>query len=294
MKVLLTGASGYIGSAVADALKRAGHSVVGLARSSDAETKCKEHGIIPTRGDLTDPVSVAIAARNVDAVIWTATTNDAAIDTAAVAAALDTVSGSGMSFIYTSGAWVHGDTGGKVVDENGPLKSAALVAWRPEVEQRVLRTQGIRGLVIRPGIVYGRGAGIPAMLVASGRDHGTVQFVGDGENRWPVVNVDDLADLYVLALEKGSAGSVFLGVSGDSVKVRDVAEAASEAAGVTGKVAAWPLEQARQKLGPFAEALALDQQFSSQRAQDQLGWNPSRSGILEELRAGSYAGKKAG
>ncbi|MGA9522224.1 MAG: NAD-dependent epimerase/dehydratase family protein [Myxococcaceae bacterium] len=294
MKVLLTGASGYIGSAVADALKRAGHSVVGLARSSDAERKCKEHGIIPTRGDLTDPVSVAIAARNVDAVIWTATTNDAAVDTAAVAAALDSVSGAGKSFIYTSGVWVHGNTNDKVLDENAPLKPIQLVEWRPEVEQRVLRTQGLRGMVIRPGIVYGRGAGIPAMLVASGRDHGIVQFVGDGENRWPVVHVEDLADLYVLALEKGSTGSVFLGVADAPVKVRDIAEAASEAAGVAGKVAAWPLEQARQKLGPFADALALDQQFSSQRAQDLLGWNPSRPGILEELRAGSYVGKKAG
>ncbi len=291
MKVLLTGASGYIGSAVADALKRAGHSVVGLARSPEAEKKCRDHGIIPTRGDLTDPVSIAMAVRNVDAVIWTATTNDPRADTSAVAAALDSVSGSGQSFIYTSGVWVHGDTGGKVVDESGPLNSVELVAWRPEIEHRVLKTPGIRGIVIRPGIVYGRGAGIPNMLVASGRDHGTVQFIGDGENRWPVVHVEDLADLYVLALEKGSAGSVFIGVAGESEKVRDIAEAAADAAGVSGKVAAWPLAEARKKLGGFADALALDQQFSSQRAQDQLGWNPVRKGILEELRAGSYAGR---
>jgi nucleoside-diphosphate-sugar epimerase len=143
-------------------------------------------------------------------------------------------------------------------------------------------------IVIRPAIVYGRGGGIPGGFAESARKEGAAQFIGTGENRWPFVHVDDLADLYVLALEKAPPGTLLLAVSGPSIKVREVAAAASRGAGADGRTSAWPLETARAKLGAYADALVLDQQASGRRAQELLGWRPRRPGVLEDLERGSY------
>ncbi|WNG14429.1 NAD-dependent epimerase/dehydratase family protein [Cystobacter fuscus] len=289
MKVLVTGATGYIGSAVAGALAKAGHQVKGLARSDDAKRKLESLGIQPVRGDLTDAAGLSSLVQDFEAIVWTATSNSEAVDAPAVAAVLDKMAGTGKTFLYTSGVWVHGGTRGGVADEDSPLNAAELVAWRPAVEKRVLATQGIRGIIIRPGIVYGRAGGIPGMLGASAREGGAARFVGTGENHWPVVFIDDLADLYVRAVERASAGTTLLAVQGPSFKVKEIAAAASEGAGAGGKTVAWPLEEARTQFGAFADALALDQKFSARRAEQTLGWAPRGPSIIEELRSGSYA-----
>jgi nucleoside-diphosphate-sugar epimerase len=291
MRIFLTGASGYIGSAVAERLRAAGHQITGLARSDASAARLRSAGIEAVRGDFSDPSSVAAGAGSADGVISMATTYDPAIDGPAIDAILDALAGSNKPFIYTSGIWSHGDTAGKVVDESSPPKPAALVAWRQGVEDRVLAAakQKIRTVVIRPAIVYGRGAGIPAGFVESARKEGAAQFVGTGENRWPFVHVDDLADLYLLALEKAPPGTLLLGVSGPSYSVRDVAAAASRGAGAEGRIRAWPLEEARKKIGPYADALVLDQQASGKRAEQLLGWRPHRPDVLEDLERGSYA-----
>jgi nucleoside-diphosphate-sugar epimerase len=291
MKVFLTGASGYIGSAVAERLRDAGHTVTGLARSDAAAKKLEKAAITPVRGDFSEPKSIAAAARAADGVISMATTYDPKIDGPAIDAILDALTGSNKPFVYTSGIWSHGDTGGKVVDETSPPKPAALVAWRQAVEDRVREgaKRGIRTVVIRPAIVYGRGGGIPAGFVQSAREQGAAQYVGTGQNRWPFVHVDDLADLYLLALERAPAGTLFLGVSGPSRKVGEVAAAASRGAGAAGRTVAWPLEQAREKLGGYADALVLDQQASGRRAEELLAWHPHRPDVLEDIERGSYA-----
>ncbi|RKG90498.1 NAD-dependent epimerase/dehydratase family protein [Corallococcus terminator] len=289
MKILVTGATGYIGGAVVDALKKAGHQVLGLARSEDARNKLTGRGVQAVAGDLADTAGLAALVKDLDAVVWTATTNSEAVDAPAVAAVLEALKGTNKTFVYTSGVWVHGDTRGTVVNEDTPLSAAALVAWRPAVEQRTLGTPGVRGIVIRPGIVYGRGAGIPSMLSSSVKDGGAARFMGTGENHWPVVFVEDLADLYVRAVEQAPAGTVLVAVQGPPLKVKDIAAAASEGAGAGGKTVAWPLEEARKQFGAFADALALDQKFSAERAQSLLGWVPKGPGIIDELRSGSYA-----
>jgi nucleoside-diphosphate-sugar epimerase len=138
--------------------------------------------------------------------------------------------------------------------------------------------------------VYGRGGGIPKSFADSARNEGSARFVGKGENRWPFVHVDDLADLYLLALERAPAGTLLLGVSGLAYPVREMAAAASRGAGTEGNVTSWPLAEAREPLGAYADALVLDQQASGRRAQDLLGWRPSRPDVLEDLEHGSYAG----
>ena len=291
MRVFLTGATGYIGSAVADRLRAAGHEVAGLARSDASAAKVAAAGISPVRGDFSDPESVGDAAGAAGGVISTATTYDPAIDGPAIDSILQALAGSNKPFIYTSGIWSHGDTGGKVVDETSPPKPAELVKWRQAVEDRVLQgaRRGIRTVVIRPAIVYGRGGGIPAGFVDSARSEGVAQYVGTGENRWPFVHVDDLAELYLLALEKAPPGTLLLGVNGPSFRVREVAEAASRGAGGDGRTAGSSVEQARGKLGAYADALVLDQQASGKRARELLGWRPHRPDVLEDMERGSYA-----
>jgi nucleoside-diphosphate-sugar epimerase len=298
MKVFVTGATGYIGTAVCEALAKAGHKVIGLARSPEAAEKLSQRGIEPHRGELKDKDSLRAAARKADGVVHAASPSDATsakMDNNLLDAVLAELKGTNKVFLYTSGIWVIGETGDKIADEYFPLHPTPLVAWRVACEQRVMGSakDGIRSIVIRPGIVYGRGGGIPATMIRSAKLRGEVQFVGDGENRWPVVHVEDIADLYLRALEKAEPGSLYHGAEKDSVKVRDAAQAASEAAGIPGKVTAWPLEEARKTLGAFADALVLNQRISSEKARKILGWNPRQAGIFEDLRRGSYAIRNA-
>jgi nucleoside-diphosphate-sugar epimerase len=288
MKILLTGATGYIGSAVAEALRRAGHEVVGLARSDEAAQRLKAKNIQSVRGDLSDTGTLSAAAREADAVIHTALPHSpeaASIDRNAVEAITAALEGTNKPFIYTSGIWVYGSTGDRVATEETPLNPAPMVAWRPADEQLALGagSRGVRSCVIRPGIVYGRDGGIIGGMVQEARDKGFVRFVGAGENRWPQVHVEDLAELYVLAMERAPAGTLINAASGESVYVRDVAEAASRAGGAKGNVRAWPLEDARETLGGYADALALDQQVSGKRAEELLGWKPAAVSLIEDL-----------
>lgn len=287
MRVFVTGATGYVGSAVAHALQAAGHDVLGLARSDEAAGKLEAAGCAVLRGSLADADVLARGAREADAVIHAAATgaaDQAEVDTATVHALLDALDGSGKPFIYTSGLWVLGPTDEAVADEDAPVNPAAIVAWRAEVERTTVdaAARGIRSVVLRPGVVYGRGGGTPGGFVASGRKKGVVRYVGDGAQRWPFVHVDDLAELYVLALD-APAGTV-LNAAGPSLPAREVAEAAARATGA--RAEPWPLEDARARLGVYADALALDQQVSAERARA-LGWRPSRPSVLDELRDAS-------
>ena len=145
----------------------------------------------------------------------------------------------------------------------------------------------MRGIVIRPGMVYGRGGGIMAGFVRERKEIGVVHYVGSGRNRWPCVHVDDLADLYALALQ-APAGSIYFASAGPSVAVEDIARAA--AAG--GAVEAVALDRARETMGPLADALALDQSISSAKATRELGWSPKAKSVVEEL-SGAYLGEGA-
>ena len=294
MQIFLTGATGYIGSAVADALAKAGYAVVGLARSDDQVRMLAARGLGAHRGDLRDPASLAEGARNADAVVHTAlpAAPDAGqVDRAAVEAIIGALSQFNRPFIYTSGCWVLGNTGDRVADEDTPLDPTPLIAWRPAIEQIVLAaaSRGVQGIVLRPAMVYGRGGGLVAAFVRSAREQGAARVIGNGENRWTFVHVDDLAGLYVRALQAAAAGTMLFAAHGPAVRVREVAEVASRAVGAGGQVVTVPIEEARQTMGPFADALALDQQISGERAKRVLGWRPQAPGVLEELAGGSYS-----
>ncbi|MDB5106026.1 MAG: hypothetical protein JWP91_3715 [Fibrobacteres bacterium] len=293
MNVFLTGATGYIGTVVAEALQKAGHAVTGLARSEEAERKLSARGVKVQRGDLTDKEAVMAAAKASDAVIHTATTNDAngpKADKAAVEAIIAALSGSNKPFIYTSGVWVVGQTGNQPVDEDASTSSPlAIVAWRPAIEAMALAAakQGVRSSVLRPGIVYGRGGGIPAMLVGAAKQ-GKVTYIGSGDQQWPSVHVDDLADLYVKVLTQAPAGRIWHGITAP-IRVRTLAEAAAGSGGAGAAVESFPLEEARKAMGPFADALAANQMVSAEKTKASLDWKPSRPSIVDEVLRGSYA-----
>jgi nucleoside-diphosphate-sugar epimerase len=294
MEVFLTGATGYIGSAVAEALQKAGHKVTGLARSQEKAKLLGERGVRAALGDLLKPETLAAAARSAEGVIHTANTNDvnaAQADAAVVREMLKALEGTGKPFVYTSGVWVLGSTGEKVADEQTPVNPTPLVAHRPAIEQEVLgaKGRGVRSIVIRPADVYGRGRGLLAMFTQSARETGAARYVGDGQNRWGFVEVADLAQLYVLALEKAPAGSLYNAADGPSYRILELAEAASTGAGAKGKTQAWPLDEARKTLRAFADALVLDQQVSGEKAKRELGWSPRGASVLDELKTGSYA-----
>jgi len=290
MHFFLTGATGYIGSAVARALLAEGHTVTGLARSEESASKLTAAGIQPHAGNLGEPASIAAAANRSDGVIHAAMEwgpDAAQRDGAAVNAVLDALAGTGKALIYTSGVWVYGSTGGRVAGESAPLRPPAIVAWRPAVERRVLDAveRKVRAIVIRPAYVYGRGGGLVAGMVGEAREKGVVRCVGDGENHMSFVHVDDLANLCLRALHQAAPGDVFVAAAGPAFRARDVAEAASRAGGAEGRVQLWPIEEARKELGPLADALALDQKIGSTKAGRVLGWIPKSPSVLEDLRS---------
>ncbi len=289
MKVFVTGGTGYIGSAVSLQLKKAGHDVQALVRNKDKASALQAAGVKLVQGDLGNPAGYAAAAYGVQAIVHCASDpgpQHVELDRKSIQNARELLHGRvGATFIYTSGIWVLGDTAGAVADESTPTNPAQIAAWRPAHEQLTLELskEGIRAVVARPGIVYGgaRG-GIPASMFGSALKQGAAQMIGEGANHWPLVHVEDLAELYVRLVERAPAGSIFHAADASTHTLREIAEAASRAAGKGGKVSALPLDKARQSMGPFADALALDQKLSSEKARTELDWRPRHEDFVAE------------
>jgi nucleoside-diphosphate-sugar epimerase len=231
-------------------------------------------------GDLRDPSALAALAASADAVIHAANTNgpDAAdVDAAVTRAFLHALAGTAAPFVYTSGVWVLGATGARAADESSPPRPTPAVAWRAGLEAEVAAARRLRGVVVRPGVVFGEEGGIPGKLA-----RGELPVVGDGAQRWPLVHVRDLADLYVRALG-APPGAVLHGVS-TSATMRELALLGRARHG-GGAPPSLPLAAARERLGAFADALALDQVVSAARTRALVGWGPERRSVVEELLA---------
>jgi nucleoside-diphosphate-sugar epimerase len=288
MKVFVTGGTGYIGSAVSLQLKKAGHDVQALVRNKDKASALQAAGVKLVQGDLGNPAGYAAAAYGVQAIVHCASDSgpkSVELDRKSIQNARELLHGRvGATFIYTSGIWVLGDTAGAVADESRPTNPAQMVAWRPAHEELALglSKEGIRAVVIRPGIVYGGARGITASLFGTALKQGATQIVGEGANHWPLVHVDDLAELYVRLVERAPAGSIFHATDASTRTLREIAEAASRAAGKGGKVSSLPLDKARSTMGPFADALALDQKVSSEKARAELDWRPRHEDFVAE------------
>jgi nucleoside-diphosphate-sugar epimerase len=281
MQVLLTGATGFIGSVVLDRLLAAGHTVTAVVRSERSASAATSAGATAVVGDITDSAWLAEQLRAVDGAIHTAVPDDgsaASLDDAVISAVLDAFSGTEKRFVYTTGVWIYGE--GDVTEES-PIDAPEITSWREARQERLLGG-GVNAVVIAPGIVYGYGKGIPNTISGAPKTaDGALTLIGSGDQHWTTVHVDDLADLYLLAFEKSAPGEVYIGVSGVNPTVRELGQAV---VGPQGAVAPDDVDATRERLGAgFADALLLDQRATAAKAKSVLGWNPSRPTLVDEF-----------
>jgi nucleoside-diphosphate-sugar epimerase len=339
MKVLVTGATGYLGAVAADALANRGHQVLGLARSERSASALRERGFEPVMGDFGDPVSLANAVHESrpDVVVSTASVGGAGGDRAvfardgeAVRAMRDALTDHGGALVFTSGSAVFGvfnggDATDTIYDEDArlplppsvfaptsagvhPLLAAGFgeaMAARVETEQAVLADGDVRGVVVRPGLVYGRGGNSDLWsLIDRARADGRAGHWGSGGTTQSYVHVEDLAELFCLAAEFALHGAILHGVA-DDVTQRDLALAINRMIGTDERTDSLSLLQ---MLGIDADtvgdigasftppataasgiSLSLNKRLSSENTRKLLDWSPKRADIDEDIAFGSYA-----
>lgn len=290
MRVLVTGASGFIGSAVAEAFRRKGHWVAGMIRSEQKRRALETREIRVFVGDLKAPASYLQFAKESDvwvhcAADWAGTEWESS-DRTLVNALLELAKQSNRTrqFLYTSGCWLYGQTGNNLVNESVALEPTTFaLAWRQNHERKILEAcdRHMRGIILRPGCVYGGRGGLTAAWFESTRKKGAAQIVGEGHNRWATIHIDDLADVYVRAAESRLSGELFNATDRSRFTVLEMAQAASRAAEGDGRVHPLAAEEARKTMGPFADGLLLDQHVDSSKAVQVLGWQPRFGGFVE-------------
>jgi nucleoside-diphosphate-sugar epimerase len=291
MKVALTGATGFIGSHVLRELQEHSHEVTAFVRDASKAEILAGRGATATVVDLYDRAAVVGVLRDADAAIHTASPGDATsadLDSAVADAAIEAFAGSGKPYLQISGLWIYGNN--PSVSEQSPIDSPPLVAWREQIEQRLLAAPDMRAVLIAPGVAYGDGGGgIPGLLLASPRDDaGNLIMLGSGQQHWSTVHVADLANFFRLVLEQDSARGRYVIGDGQNPTVAEVTEAAAVAAGAQGAVPGSD-DEAKARLGDyFAEVLLLDQGTVAAKARAELDWAPSHPGLPEEFRDGSY------
>jgi len=298
MKIFLTGATGYIGGSVGARLVAAGHAVTGLVRSEEGARQLQARGMKTVLGTLDDAEVIAQAAREAEAVVDTAEANHPGVVDVIAAA----VRGSGKAFIHTSGSGIVAtDARGELVDAIYDEYSAFTPAF-PRMVQRAAIDQvvfdcakeGVRSVVIRPTMIYGGGRGvrtesaqIPA-LIDNAKKAGIGLHIGRGENRWANVHIDDVVDLYLLALEKAPAGALYYAENGEEA-LKDIAASISRMLGFGGRTRDWSPEDAESALGPKAHSsFASNSRVRGKRSRIELGWKPQGIPVFEEIERGHY------
>ncbi len=283
MQVFLTGGTGYIGAAVLDALIRSGHHVTALVRDPEKAARLEARGATPVLGELGGPTRYLKHAVAADAVVHTALEakpRGPAVDQQFLDVVLPALAATGQprTFVYTSGIWVLGPQPDGA-DETAALAPAEISAWRVEREVQVLAAHSgrLRTAVVRPGIVYGGARGIISDMLKDALN-GLVRVIGDGRNRWPLVYDRDLGDLYARVVAAAEASGVFHAAGKEDERVVDIAEAIRSHVDPAADIRFMPLAEAHAKMGPYADALALDQVVRSPRARA-LGWLPAMHGI---------------
>jgi nucleoside-diphosphate-sugar epimerase len=291
MNVVLTGATGFIGSHVLADLYKHGHEVTALVRDDAQADTVAARGATPAVVDLYDRPAVARLLGNADAAIHTASPGDATsadLDSAVVDAVIDAFAGTGQPYLQISGLWIYGAN--PSVTEESPVNAPPLVSWKAPIERRVLGATGMRGVVIVSSVAYGDGGGgIPGLLLGSPVDDvGRLIMLGTGQQHWSTVHVADLADFFRRALEDDSARGRYVIGNAVNPTVAELTEAAAVATDALGAVPGSD-DEARARLGDyFAEVLLLDQGTTAARARAELGWSASHPSLTDEFRHGSY------
>lgn len=295
MRIFVTGASGFVGTAVVRDLLEAGHEVFGLARSDASAAKVAALGADVQRGDLGDLDRLRSAAARSDGVIHTAFVHDfanfaaaAQSDVNAIEALGNALAGSERPLIVTSGTALVAP--GRIATEEDVPDTALLAAWprRSEEVGTSFVDRGVRAMAVRlPPSVHDEGDhGFVPMLIAIAKEKGVSAYVGDGNNRWPAVHRLDAARVFRLAIEKGAAGSRYHALGEDGIPFREIAGAIGRHLGVP--VASKSTQEAGEHFGWLARFAAIDAPASSALTERWLGWKPAHAGLLEDLDRGHY------
>jgi len=291
MRVFMTGASGWIGSAILPDLQRGGHTVLGLARSDESAAKLAGQGVEVLRGDLTDHDSLVAGVKATDGVIhtgfihdWSDFMGNVEKDRTAVAAMIAAMEGTGKPFVNSSGTLMVADADLATEQDDAPSPDMPRVASA----HIVLRAKGVRGSVVRlPPTVHGAGdKGFMTRLVEAARAKGFAGYIGDGANRWPAVHRLDAARVYTLALEKAAPGTMLHAVAEEGVTIRSVAETIGAGLGIP--VRSVPEEEAPAYFDFLAMFIGRDNLTSSVITRQVLAWTPTGPGLLADLRDGGY------
>jgi nucleoside-diphosphate-sugar epimerase len=299
MRIFCTGTSGYIGGSIAAALAAAGHEVSGLVRSQRSAEQVDALSITPVYGTLDDGDVLRAAALRADAVIHSANADHGP----SAQAMLQALEGTGKTYIHTSGSSIVGtQSAGErvdaIFDETTPINPSSGRAARVALNAHILSfaTKGVRSIVIAPSLIYGIGRG-PAkhstqvpLLIALAKKAGVAKHYGPGENIWSNVQLDDLIDLYVLALASAPAGALYFAENGEN-SMRQVCEAINRKLGVDAAPVAMSLDEASREWGEGTaqNTMGSNSRVRAVRARAELGWRPRRPSLIDEIESGCYA-----
>ena len=287
MRVFVTGATGFIGSAIVKELIGSGHNVLGLARSDTAVASLKAAGADVHRGSLDDLESLRSGASAADGVIHTAFNHDFSkfaanceTDRQVIEAMGSALEGSNRPLVITSGTGLVGQ--GQLATEDSQA-STTIPRVASEQAAASVAARGVHVSVVRLSpSVHGDGDhGFVPMLIGFAREKGISAYVGDGMNRWPAVHRLDAAHLFRLALEKNAAGARYHGVADEGVPFREIAAVIGRRLNLP--VVAKSAEEAGDHFGWFAHFAALDNPSSSQKTRQLLGWLPKQPGLISDL-----------
>jgi nucleoside-diphosphate-sugar epimerase len=289
MRIFLTGATGFIGSAIAPELINAGHHVIGLARSEAAAKSLHTAGVAVHHGDVQDVESLRRGAAMSDGVIHTAFIHDFSkfkenceIDRRAIEALGSVLEGSHRPLIVTSGTGMVAPGCVGTEDDEPMSSSVGVPRSASEEAAAAVASRGVRVSVVRLPQVHDRTKqGLVSYLIAVARQQRVSAYVGDGLNRWPAVHRLAAARLYKLAIEKGSARARYHAVAEEGVPAREIAKAIGR--GLQVPVISMSPEQAREHFGWLGMFIGLDAPSSSALTREQLGWQPNETGLIEDL-----------
>jgi len=297
MRVFVTGASGWIGSATVDELLGAGHQVVGLARSDHSAASLEAKGVTVLRGDLDDLDALRRGTADADAVAhlankhdWNNPAESNRAERAAVETLAEALAGSDRPFVLAAG--VAGLAQGRPGTEADPSPAVGPDSPRGGSENLALDyvDRGVRTISARfaPTVHGVRDHGFIAYITAAARRHGVSAYVGDGSAAWSAVHRSDAARLVRLGLEQAPAGSRLHAVAEEAIPTREIAEAIAEALGIP--VTSIAPEDAVEHFGFIGRFFALDMSASSNRTRELLDWNPTGPTLIEDIKAGAYTG----
>ena len=295
MRVFVTGATGFIGTAVIDELLGAGHSVIGLARNDAGAQKLQARGVEVLRGDVEDLDSLREGAKKADGVIHLAFVHDFSrfqevceIDRKAIEAMGEAMEGTNKVLVVTSGTALAGSGRHDLILEDTPRPSSReFPRMASEEAAAAAGKRGVRAIVVRlPQVHDPRKQGLVTYWIAAARAKRTVAYVGAGQNRWPAAHLSDVARLYRLALEKGQGGAKYHAVAEEGVKAKDIAEMIGQGLGIPA-VSVTP-EEAPQHFGALALFAGWDMPASSAKTRAELNWDPKGPTMLADLKAKNY------